>query len=258
MLSAALPAEAETALQRFRRFYGELFLVKRLLEAKDWAAFQGGRAAAGTPEEQVLLAVRARLRGAIATQGFGGQPPANAPAGLDPGYIWAALADAALLHDIDWPGREGWADRPLETDLYSTRIAGDRIINAVDELVRHRGPDPDGVAMTILLALAMGYRGRYRGHDDRGKIDDLKNRLLETVFRGSTARTGDFGGLTVGAAEPLDQPGAAGLLRLRPWIMAMVGIVVAYLLVTWWMWWGDVRDIVATASRAMKALELIR
>lgn len=247
MAPPAIPVEAETALRQFRQFYQELFTVKRLLREGDWATLLSRRAAAGQMQEQVLLAVRLRLRSAIAAQGFGGPVAPGAPAGVDPGYVMAAVADATLLHDVAWPGRDGWAETPLEVVLYRSRIAGDRIFQAVEEIGERRTRNTDGVAMTILLAFEMGFRGRYRGFDDNGEIERVKEVLFERVFHAPYAMADGFDGLTVGAAEPLAGHQPAQLPRLRPWVLAIGGVTVAYLLVSWLIWWSEVNEIVHTA-----------
>jgi type VI secretion system protein ImpK len=249
-----LPMEAETALRRFRQFYEELFTVKRLLREGDWARLVGRRATAGSTEDQVLLAVRMRLRTAISAQGFGSGVAHHAPAGVDPGYVWTAVADAALLHDVSWPGRDGWAETPLEVVLYRSRIAGDRIFEAVEALTRRNTPDPDGVAMTILLAFEMGFRGRYHGIDDDGEIDRLRTTLFGLVFHAPPGIPRDFGGLTVGATESLDARGSVRLPSIRPWGLAIGGVAIGYLLVSGLIWWNQVDDIVGTARYAVELL----
>ncbi len=255
-----LPDEAAIALRRFRDFYDELYTVKSLLRENNWTALLGHSATAdnaGTIDDQaILLAVRSRLRNAIAAQGFGGPVSDRAPAGVDPGYVWTAVADAALMHDPQWPGQKGWADKPLEVELYGSRDAGDRIFEAVAELVRrHTEPDPDGVAMTILLAFELGYRGRFRGNDDHGEIEKGKASLLSLVFHRSSTVSDDFDGwLTAGASETLAGRNPARLPRLRPWGWAMAGVVVGYLLISWLIWWTEVDYIVNTATDAAISL----
>jgi type VI secretion system protein ImpK len=275
----ALAPEADAALRRFRQFYAELFAIKRLLREGDWSSLLGHRAAAGTLEQQILLAVRLRLRSAIVAPGFGAQASGaqglgfatqrlgfaeqglgfagaspGAPAGVDHGYVWAAVTDAALLHDVSWPGREGWAETPLEVVLYRTRIAGDRIFEAAEALIRRRTPDPDGLAMTILLAFEVGFRGRYRGTDDHGEIERLKVRLFDLVFHGSRILSDDFDELTVGAAEPLSIGSPVRLAQVRPWGMAVAGVVVFYLLASLSIWWNQVGDIADRATDAARSL----
>jgi type VI secretion system protein ImpK len=260
MAPPTLPDEAAAALRRFRNFYDELYTVKRLLRDDNRAGLLGRSAADGNAANiddlEVLLAVRRRLRNAIVAQGFGGTVSDLAPAGVDPGYVWTAVADAMLMHDPKWPGQQGWADKPLEVELYGTRNAGDRIFEAVEQLVRRRTePDPDGTAMTILLAFELGYRGHYRGTDDHGEIERLKASLINLVFRGSSGLSDDFDGwLTAGAAEALAGRSPARLQSIRPWGWAMASVAIGYLLLSWLIWWTQVHYIVDTATHAISSL----
>ena len=143
MTVLVLSRQAETALKRYRGFYHELFMLKRLLQAGDFAGLLGEGAASGNLDEQTLHAVRQRLRTAILVGEDAGADKAGPGRRVEisPGYVSAAVADAALLHDVDWPGRAGWAETPLEVLLYRSRIAGDRIFDAIEDLVTGRQQD---------------------------------------------------------------------------------------------------------------------
>ena len=257
MPSTALPIEADAALRRFRQFYDELFTVKQLLREGDWPALLGYRPAdPAHMEEEVLQAVRQRLRSAIAAQGFGGAVPQGAPAGVDPGYVMAAIADEALLHGVlAWPGRSRWHETPLEAVLYRSRIAGDLIFRAAEAVAKPQVHDPNGVAMSILLALEMGFRGRYHADDPHGEIPRVKERLLKVVFHNTDPGAITFGSLIAGAAEPLARHAPDRLPRLRPWGLAIGGVVTAYLLISWLIWRNQVSDVLRTAHTALKTFQ---
>jgi type VI secretion system protein ImpK len=170
----------------------------------------------------------------------------------------AAVADEVLLHEVAWPGLDRWAETPLEQILYKSRIAGDRIFQAIDALSTRRDPDPEGTAMTILLALELGFRGRYSGADDHGRIADDKQLLFALIFRARYAELGDMGDLLAGAAEPLAGYVPVRLPQLRPWSLAIVGAVACYLLVTLVVWLDQVGDVVDLARRIVATTPLLR
>jgi type VI secretion system protein ImpK len=251
MTPQTLPPEAEAALRKFRQFYQELYAIKRQLADSDWGGVTGGRSIATGLPEALVRAVQQRLRRAIAAQGYGGPIAPGAPAGIDPGYVMAALADEALLHDVAWPGHDGWAELPLEDFLYRSRIAGDRIFQAVDILAARYTPDADGLAMTILLALEMGFRGRYHGVDDQGEIERVRLDLYQIVFR---ARPRESDGLVTGAAEKLAGANRVRLPPLQPWITATVAVGGGYLLLSLLLWWMQVSGVVASARGVATSL----
>jgi type VI secretion system protein ImpK len=254
MPSLVLPAEVEAALRRYRVFYQELFTIKRLLRDSDWGAVLGKRAAAGALEDQLLHAVRQRLRNVLPMPALGGATPPD----VDPCYVCAAVADAALLQDLSWPGRDGWSETPLEVLLYRSRIAGDRIFQSIEDLARRRRPDTDGLAMTILLALETGFRGRFHGIDDGGEIERQKARLFELVFRMPPDAAVDIDSLTAGAADALTSSRSARLPELRPWALAILCVVMGYLVVSLAVWWDGVGSLVDKAASANEILQSLR
>jgi type VI secretion system protein ImpK len=252
MTALVLSREAEAALRRYRAFYRELFALKHLLRAGDFSGLLGETAMAGRTDDQTLHAVRQKLRTAILVdEGVGADKPAlGRRDGISPGYVCAAVADAALLHDIDWPGRARWAETPLEVLLYRTRIAGDRIFDAIDDLVAGRQYDAEATALTILLAFETGYRGRYRDADDGGEIGRLKARLFEFVFRVPPTAPSALRDLVVGAEGALVNTHPVSLPAIRPWLMAIVGLALAYLFVSFVLWRNDVGALLGDAARA--------
>lgn len=247
-----LPAEADTALRRFRAFYAELFAIKRTISEQDWEALLGRRAASAPVQEQLLRGVQTRLRRAIAAQVPVTSAPAG-PAGVDPAYVMAALADEVLLHDVTWPALEQWAENPLEALLYRTRVAGDRIFQAVDAVTARNAPDTEGVGMMILLALQMGFRGRYRGRDDEGVLQAARERLYGALFRGRYRASADPGELVAGQAEPMTDRRPAVLPPLRPWLYALLGLAALYLVASYAVWLAQVSDVAAAAARIVDA-----
>lgn len=258
MPASALILEADAALQRFRRFYGELATVKRLLSKEDWVSLLGGRAPdPAVKDEAILHAVRLRLRNAIAAQGFGA--PTHGNGRIDAGYVMAAIADEELLHGMTgWAGYGSWREVPLEAVLYRSRIAGDRIFVTAEALTKPDAQDPHELAMTILLALEMGFRGRYYAGDPHGEIPRIKENLLRLLFYNQDPTTLEFDNLITGAPEPMTRRQPDRLPRVRPWGLAIGAVVVAYLLISWVIWRNQVSNVLDSARAAMQAVETLR
>lgn len=259
MRATELPADAALALRHFRLFCQDLFAVRAALRNGAFEALMRGSVAAnaaGTLEERLSLAVRLRLREAIAGKGYGAPPSADGQ--VDPGYVYAALADAMLLSDLSWPGRALWLATPLELVMYRSRIAGDRIFQTAEQLLRRRAPDSGALAITILLALSIGYRGRYLGLADGGEIERLRARLFDFVFKGAPVSLASVTGLCVGGETPLVPYGGAFLPVARPWIRAIIGLVILYLAVSRLVWWWDLRSLVRSAGAVADALSALQ
>lgn len=77
-------------------------------------------------------------------------------------YAFVALLDENLLFSA-WAGQAGWQERPLETRLYGTRNAGERLPQAIHRLLENKAPATRDLANVYLQCLLLGFHGRLRG-----------------------------------------------------------------------------------------------
>lgn len=179
---------------------------------------------------------------------------------LDPRYVMAALADELMLHEVAWDGRGWWADNLLEQHLFQSSICGEKIFRLGRDLVENRLPGRPDLAMVILLALTLGFRGRYRGVDDGGAVHELSLRLYELIYRRPPPRGIDWEGVMPDMAVPTLAPGherRQRVPRLRSWLLVIVLLAAGYWAVSHVLWNGITADLLAIArSVANPALRL--
>lgn len=250
MTALALSAKARLAVQRFLAFHAELVEVKRLAGAA--AASESQEAGDGGVTVPGLVDLFLRLRVAICPEGV---PPVSTDGLPDIGYVMAALADEALLHDVDWPGREQWMGTLLEKSLYDSKVSGEEIFTIGKGIVDGDISGRSDLAAAILLALSLGFRGRWRGGEDHGAIDRLRRDLYETLYRRPPSDI-DWAAALPGALPPvLEDGGLRRMPRLAPWLGAMAVSVLATLGLSHWMWSNAVRPLLelAVAIRALGA-----
>ena len=98
-------------------------------------------------------------------------------------YVMAALADEIFILELDWPGREAWLDVLLEHRLFKTRNAGSHFFSMAHDLVQIQSRDNLYVdlAAVFLLALALGFRGRYRGQQGHAALQEIRLQLYKLV-----------------------------------------------------------------------------
>ena len=96
-------------------------------------------------------------------------------------YIMAALADEIFLN-MDWEGREEWKANLIETKLFNSHAAGEIFYEKLDNLLKEKDSAFIGVAALFLLALALGFRGKYRDKDDGGLLDQYRHKLYVFIF----------------------------------------------------------------------------
>jgi type VI secretion system protein ImpK len=94
-------------------------------------------------------------------------------------YVMAALADEVFLH-LDWEGKSTWP--LLESRLFETHYAGEEIFFRLDRLLQRRDPFYLDLAAVYFMALSLGFQGKYRGHDDRERLE-YRRQLFKQIYR---------------------------------------------------------------------------
>jgi type VI secretion system protein ImpK len=243
MLPFQLGSREQIAADQFRRFYGSLLTIRDSIAPADPTTVT-------TVRPPGIDTLRTRLAREIAAFGYRHDLIGDAP--VDAGYVLTAVADEVILFECaNWLNYEAWADRPLEAVLYGTRIAGDRLFTAADELVARKRSDP-GAATTILLALMIGFRGRYRGQYDPTRIELLKKDLYALVCR-RDYRADDCAPYEMPAlaATTLAGPSLRTLPVLWPWGVGLAALIVAYFPISHWLWSEQVRGIDALTGQIL-------
>ena len=101
---------------------------------------------------------------------------------LEAQYLMAAFADEVFIH-LDWPGRRIWTSHLLETALFHSHVAGELFFEKLDWLLAQRDPAQKGLAAIYLNILSLGFRGKYDGLNDQGRLSDYRRQLFAFVFQ---------------------------------------------------------------------------
>ena len=245
---ARLPPAAERAVEDFRTFYKQVVVVRDEIRAatRDPEKPDAPPPIAAPPG---AAEVRERLR-KVLPRSEGPAATAAAEAGaVDALYVMVAVADEVLLRQCPgWPGRLAWAQQPLEHALYGTRVAGERVFAAARDLASGRREDP-AVAAVILLALQLGFRGRYADDADRDRITLAENELFGCLFK--TPYSSDLAPPSFIAAfadTVLTGPSIRRLPALWPWLAAIPALMLLYLPVSHLVWWSEVERVIELAD----------
>ena len=105
-------------------------------------------------------------------------------------YVMAAFADDVFIH-LDWEGRRAWTSNLLESTLFQSHVAGEMVFEKLDRLLRDRDPADKSLAAVYLTALSLGFRGKYHGVNDHGKLRRYRHELFTFVFRQPPDLTSD-------------------------------------------------------------------
>ena len=92
-----------------------------------------------------------------------------------------SLADETFIN-LNWGGKEEWEDNLLESLMYNTQDAGDKFFENLD-IFLERAPSPQttDMAALYLIALGLGFKGRYRDPGYEGTLSKYKERLYRYI-----------------------------------------------------------------------------
>lgn len=257
-------------LEQFREFYGAVLAGKQEVEARALRKSQG-RSGGGTQmlptiagpggdeinlddlaegieeineggagESEIVLAERLRSELAAVIQ-------RQAQAVLRRGdereqrrfreiqYIMAAAADEEFLN-LAWDGRDYWGQNLLEEELFHTHNAGEQFFVTLDDLLRQRDPTRAEVMAAYLLALSLGFRGKYRDIEGEGRLEYFRQQLFATLFQRNPGLSPDSALFPQAYAHIAVGKSVQWLPRLRPWLIGMGGVVLGYLAISHIVW----------------------
>jgi type VI secretion system protein ImpK len=180
------PASDELLDLALRQLYEEVELIRQ-----QWP--EGGEAPASEVAEAAARQAQQRLCQLIERQDPLGRRGAarTSAALLEPArYLKAALADELLLTRA-WAGREAWPRYLLETALYRSSVAGDRVLDGIERLLSEREPALRPLARQYLSALALGFQGRWRGQPEAAGLPGLRRELYQFAYQ-RQPEGGDF------------------------------------------------------------------
>jgi len=159
-------------------------------------------------------------------------------------YIMVALADDQFLHmKAEWPGRARWLTNLLEKQYFGTQRAGATFFDRIDDLLASRDKTKEEVATAFLIALLLGFKGRFRG-DEEQEITGYKERLQYFVGVGKSG--------TVDPSKPLFPDAYAHTITNEPdqkmpdhrvYTRLTVLAIVLYFGVAHWSWWDQTNEI---------------
>ncbi|HKG13186.1 MAG TPA: DotU/TssL family secretion system protein [Pyrinomonadaceae bacterium] len=151
-------------------------------------------------------------------------------------YVMVALADETFLN-TEWEGHRSWVSNLLESKIFHTHVAGELFFQRLDRMLVERDPVYRDLAAVYLMALSLGFRGKYRGRDDRGELERYRRQLFHFVFR----REPDLDSPTrqmfpEAYYHTLRDETKRRLQNPRAWIILLCAVVIAYVALTHGIW----------------------
>jgi type VI secretion system protein ImpK len=237
-----------TFVSEFQDFYSEVIRMRRL-------AVNLGSA---DPVEAQCQSILTRLSDLLERQSlFAGRSAGEIGFGLycELQYVMAALADETFLQ-LEWPGREYWSRHLLETRLFDSHNAGEEFFTRMDRLLDQPERSYTDIYSVYLMALALGFRGKYWGVDDDGRIEQYRQRLFVRIYR---RRPELFSGHSQLFPESyrytLSESMAVKLPSPNRWFLALAAAIVIWLVGASLLWHGMTDGVRANIARIQNARE---
>ncbi len=189
-------------------------------------------------QSKLALLVRQNLialfrRNAVQILRVAGKPTDNY---FEAQYVMAAFADDVFIH-LNWEGKRAWTSNLLETALFRTHLAGEKFFEKLDQLLRDRDPADRSLAAVYLTALALGFRGRYHGLNDHGKIRRYRKELFSFAFRRPADLVGTAKvGFPDSYGHNLRNEKRKKLTNPRVWLGVLAVVLVTYLVASHALW----------------------
>ncbi len=151
-------------------------------------------------------------------------------------YVMAALADDVFIH-LNWEGKHAWTSSLLEAALFGSHTAGEKVFEKLDRLLRDRDPADRSLAAVYLNALSLGFRGKYYGVNDHGRLRRYRNELFAFIFRQPADLVNDAKvAFPDSYVQNLKQEKSKKLVNPRVWVAVLGVVLFVYLAVSHGLW----------------------
>lgn len=151
-------------------------------------------------------------------------------------YVMVALADEIFLN-TEWEGRRFWVSNLLESKIFRTHVAGELFFQRLDRLLVERDPVSRNLAAVYLMALSLGFRGKWRDRDDGGRLERYRRQLFHFVFRREPGLEDESRRIFPETYyHTVRDETKRRLPNPRSWIILLCAVVLAYVALTHGIW----------------------
>lgn len=158
-------------------------------------------------------------------------------------YLMAALTDEIFLHTLEWEGKEDWRSHLLETRLFSSYIAGDKVFKNLDTLLKESNPVYSDLARIYLIALSLGFKGKYRKLPEEGQLERYKHQLYSFITQNNPERLHEYLHFNPDKhlfpdtyAYTINEEKRKSLPSLFPWAAALAASLAILLVISYFLW----------------------
>jgi type VI secretion system protein ImpK len=157
-------------------------------------------------------------------------------------YVMTALADELFILEIKWDGAPYWHRYLLEQRLHLSDYSGQEFFTRLEVLLQDKSQDLllKDLAAVYLLAIRMGFAGKYRGRGRYQELNKYQRALL--TFIGREGNTLPLFKQCYG--HTVNELVSARLAPVTPWKKGALLVFLVYILVSYWVWSSSVSLLV--------------
>ena len=234
---------------QFRTFYAEVARLRQEVRERTWETSGASVPERADAMQQHLLDVLDRQEQQVHRQGGERLQERHRKAR----YVMTALADEIFLQ-MDWPGRAYWTDHLLESRLFDSQDAGERVFAMIGELLQESQSSKVDLATVYLYVLVLGFEGRYQTAREQAPLDDYRHRLYQYITRREPDRLESGVPISRNAyGHTLDRGSVQLLPDLRVWGLRLAIVGGVYLVVSTILWWYYTGDLASLAEAILAA-----
>ncbi|MDR2074728.1 MAG: DotU family type IV/VI secretion system protein [Holosporales bacterium] len=177
-------------------------------------------------------------------------------------YIMAILTDEIFIN-MRWDGAKFWRFSLLEKQMFNSEVAGEKFFSLLDELLDDMNSANQEIAFLYLMALSLGFKGRYKDAENSNEyISWYKDKLYSMLHNKSSRLFYPGRSRLIESCydNTITEDAKQSLPDTRFWGMVVMGVVVAYLVVSYVVWFGitdDISDILNHISDQIKRGPLV-
>jgi type VI secretion system protein ImpK len=159
-------------------------------------------------------------------------------------YSMVALLDEIFLA-FSWDGKDRWEDNLMEKQIFHTQVAGELIFRKVEALIQANDPVRRDISVIYLMILALGFKGKFRGEDDEGRLHWYRQQLYIMANYKPVAlfHPGRQHLIEECYDHIITLPALKILPNVRNWIFAFFCIIAVFTVVSTFLYYKSTRDL---------------
>ena len=158
-------------------------------------------------------------------------------------YVMVALADEIFVR-TELEGQKAWVWNLLESRIFKSHSAGEVFFKKLDLLLQGQNPVEKDLAAVYLMALSLGFKGKYYGMDDKGQIASYRRQLFAFICRRAPALDNESRHMFPEAYDHIvREESQRKLSDPRKWIVVLCLSIIVYVAATQLLWSQLTQDL---------------